>query len=152
MKLTLLKTSELLYRSSMIYPAFLFWAIVLKYVSCFHLCLSLLFSVTKSCLTLCNPMNYSMPGFPILHYLLEYAQTFIFNITCFWIGKYDLLLGVSKEGIAPMFLRVWGHCLSRGHYWECIWFLSHLGWAPFSATMSSNSFALTLINPHLLEM
>ena len=31
-------------------------------------------SVTKSCLTLCDPMDYSMPGFPVLHYLLEFAQ------------------------------------------------------------------------------
>ena len=28
-------------------------------------------SVTKSCLTLCDPMDYSTPGFPVLHYLLE---------------------------------------------------------------------------------
>ena len=28
-----------------------------------------------SCLTLCNPMDYSMPGFPVLHYFLEFAQT-----------------------------------------------------------------------------
>ena len=32
-------------------------------------------SVTQSCPTLCDPMNYSTPGFPILHYLLELAQT-----------------------------------------------------------------------------
>ena len=32
-------------------------------------------SVTKSCLTLCGFMNCSMPGFPVLHYLLEFAQT-----------------------------------------------------------------------------
>ena len=34
-------------------------------------------SVTKLCPTLCNPMNYSMPGFPVLHYLLEFAQTHV---------------------------------------------------------------------------
>jgi len=34
-------------------------------------------SVTKSCLTLCNPVNYSLWGFPVLHYLLEFAQTYI---------------------------------------------------------------------------
>ena len=28
-------------------------------------------SVTHSCLTLCNPMDCSMPGFPVFHYLLE---------------------------------------------------------------------------------
>ena len=32
-------------------------------------------SVAKSCLTLCNSMDYSMPGFPVLHYLLDFDQT-----------------------------------------------------------------------------
>ena len=31
-------------------------------------------SVTKSCPTLCDPRDYSTPGFPILHYLPEFAQ------------------------------------------------------------------------------
>ena len=35
------------------------------------------FSVTESCLTLCDPMNCSMLGFPVLHHLLEFAQTHI---------------------------------------------------------------------------
>ena len=30
--------------------------------------------VAKLCLTLCNPMVCSMPGFPVLYYLLEFAQ------------------------------------------------------------------------------
>ena len=34
-------------------------------------------SVTKLCLTLCNSMNCSMPGPPVLHYLLEFAQTHV---------------------------------------------------------------------------
>ena len=32
-------------------------------------------SVPKSYLTLCKPRDCSMPGFPVLHYLLELAQT-----------------------------------------------------------------------------
>ena len=32
-------------------------------------------SVAQSCLTLCDPMGYSTPVFPILQYLLEFAQT-----------------------------------------------------------------------------
>ena len=32
-------------------------------------------SVAKSCLTLRDPMDCSMPGFPVLHYLPELAQT-----------------------------------------------------------------------------
>ena len=31
-------------------------------------------TVAKLCLTLCNPMTCSMPGFSALHYLLEFAQ------------------------------------------------------------------------------
>ena len=32
-------------------------------------------SVTKSCQTLCSPMDCSTPGFPVLHYLPEFAKT-----------------------------------------------------------------------------
>ena len=32
-------------------------------------------SVTKSCPTLCNPMDYNMPGSSVLHYLLEFAPS-----------------------------------------------------------------------------
>ena len=32
-------------------------------------------SVAQLCPTLCNPMDYSMPGFPVLHHLTELAQT-----------------------------------------------------------------------------
>ena len=34
-------------------------------------------SVTKSCLTLCDPMYCSTPGFPVLHQLPEFAQTHV---------------------------------------------------------------------------
>ena len=39
------------------------------------------FSVTKSCLTLCNPMDCSTPVFPVLHHLLEVAQTHVHWVT-----------------------------------------------------------------------
>ena len=38
--------------------------------------------VAKSCLTFCDTMNCSMPGFPVLHCLPEFAQTFVH-----WIGN-----------------------------------------------------------------
>ena len=31
--------------------------------------------VAQSCLTLCDPMDYSMPGFPVHHQLREFTQT-----------------------------------------------------------------------------
>ena len=39
-------------------------------------------SVAQSCLTLCNPMDCSTPGFPVLHYLLEFTQTHVH-----WVGN-----------------------------------------------------------------
>ena len=34
-------------------------------------------SVVKSCLTICDHINCSTPGFPVLHYLPEFAQTHV---------------------------------------------------------------------------
>ena len=34
-------------------------------------------SVTKSCLTFCSPVECSMTGFPVLHYLPEFSQTHV---------------------------------------------------------------------------
>ena len=34
-------------------------------------------SVTQSCLTLCDPMNCSIPGLPVHHQLLEFTQTHV---------------------------------------------------------------------------
>jgi len=34
-------------------------------------------SVAQSCLTLCDPMNCSMPGLPVHHHLLEFTQTHV---------------------------------------------------------------------------
>ena len=38
-------------------------------------------SFAKLCLTLCDSMNYSTPGFPFLHYLLEFAQTHVHRVS-----------------------------------------------------------------------
>ena len=38
-------------------------------------------SIAQLCLTLCDPMDCSMPGFPVLHQLLKLAQTHVH-----WVG------------------------------------------------------------------
>ena len=38
-------------------------------------------SVTQSCLTFCDPMDYSMPGLPVHHQLPEFTQTYVH-----WVG------------------------------------------------------------------
>ena len=37
-------------------------------------------SVTQSCLTLCNPINRSMPGFLVHHQLPEFTQTHVHRV------------------------------------------------------------------------
>ena len=38
-------------------------------------------SVAQSCLTLCDPMDCSMPGFPVHHQLPELAQTHVHRVS-----------------------------------------------------------------------
>ena len=46
----------------------------LLYLWCIVTCCCL---VTRSCLTLCDPIDCSTPGFPVLHHLPELAQTHV---------------------------------------------------------------------------
>ena len=38
-------------------------------------------SITQSCLTLCDPMNCSMPGLPVHHQLLEFTQIHVHRVS-----------------------------------------------------------------------
>ena len=38
-------------------------------------------SVTKSCPTLCDPMNLSTPGLPVHHQILEFTQTHVHRVS-----------------------------------------------------------------------
>ena len=49
----------------------------IKVILWIHFCCS----VAQSCLTLCDAMDCSTPGFPVLHCFLEFAQTHV-N----WVG------------------------------------------------------------------
>ena len=44
------------------------------------ICIVLCSSVTQSCPTLCDPMNRSMPGFPVHHHLPEFTQTHVHQV------------------------------------------------------------------------
>ena len=52
-----------------------------KYISCVKTCyyisVVVVVSVAQLCPTLCNLMDCSMPGFPVLHHLPELAQTHV---------------------------------------------------------------------------
>ena len=47
---------------------------------CCHRFISSVSAVAQSCPTLCDPMDYSVPGFPVHHQLLELAQTHVHRL------------------------------------------------------------------------
>ena len=55
-------------------------------------------SVTQSCLTLCDPMDCSTPGFPVHHQLLEPTQTHVH-----WVGDAIQLSHALSSPSPPAF-------------------------------------------------
>ena len=56
----------------------LFWSYLLKLEILFLCCYCI---VVQSCATLCNPMDCSIPSFPVLHNFLDFAHTHVY-----WAG------------------------------------------------------------------
>ena len=46
-----------------------------------HLVCCCCYLVSKLCPILCNPVDCSMPGFTVLHYLLDFAQTHVHQVS-----------------------------------------------------------------------
>ena len=64
----------------MFHASFSFFPHVFNY-TCFHFWFRISFStVTQLCPTLCDPMDYSTPGFPVHHQLLEFTQTHVHGV------------------------------------------------------------------------
>ena len=78
----------------------------LKNFECFETMLQItvtsLSSVTQSCLTLCYPMDYSMPGFPVLHQLLELAQTQVRQVSDAIQPSHPLSLSPSAFNLSQL--------------------------------------------------
>ena len=60
-------------------------------------------SVAKSCPTLCYPMDCSTPGFPVLHYLLEFSQ-----IHVHWVSD-AIQLSLPLLSLSPSALNLSQH-------------------------------------------
>ena len=90
--------------------------LVLKYFTVLVVCCYL---VTKPCLILCNSIDCSMPGFFVLHYMLEFAQThvhWVYHLILYW----HLLLLPS---IFPS-IRVFSNELTIYIKWQKYWSFS----------------------------
>ena len=94
-------------------------------------------SVTQSCLTLCDPMNCSMPDFPVHHKLLELTQTHVHRVgdaiqpshplsspsPAFNVSQHQ---GLSNESVLPIrWPKYWSFSFSispSSEYWGLISF------------------------------
>ena len=70
------QTNSSVLKTCFAYPA-IFPSLQEPWPPCSFYCHCCCCSVTKSCPTLCDLMDFSTPGFPVLHYHPEFAQTHI---------------------------------------------------------------------------
>ena len=78
-------------------------------------------SVAKSCPTICDPVECSTPGFPVLHYLLEFAQTHVHWVSDAiqpFILCFPLLLLPSIFPIIWVFSNESVLCIRWPKYWS----------------------------------
>ena len=80
-------------------------------------------SVAQSCPTLCDPMDCSKPGFPVSHYLSEFAQVHVH-----WIGEAiqpsHPLLPSSPSAFNLSSIRVFSNESAVGIRWPKYWSFS----------------------------
>ena len=98
-------------------------------------------SVAKSFLTLCNPMDYSTPNFPVLHCLLEFAQSHVHWVSDAIQPSHPLLSPSPPASILSS-IRVFSNesilCISWPNYWSLSFSISpsneYSGWFPLGLT------------------
>ena len=87
-------------------------------------------SVAQSCSALCDPMDCSMPGFFVLHYLLEFAQALMHWVGdavqpshSQWIG---IALLITMFFIVFFWVHNYSHCslssFGKDHFWIFVTF------------------------------
>ena len=121
-------TSFVLVINSKILLASLIFRIKLAVWLTTHCCCSVLlfnnhtvFVQSLSCVHLCDPMDCRTPGFPVLHYLLEFAQTHVH-----WVGDAIQLshpLSPPSPSIFPS-IKVFSNELALHIRWPKYWSFS----------------------------
>ena len=116
-------------------------------------------SVAKSYLTLCDPVDCSTPGFPVLHYLLEFAQAHVYWVSDAVQPSYPLLpasvaLSLSNIRVFPKESLL---CIRQPKYWSFSfsispsndWFpLGWIGWISLHSKGLSRVFSNTAVQKH----
>ena len=76
----------------------------------------------QSCLTLCDPMNHSMPGLPVHHHLLEFTQTQMSIESVMTSSHLIFCHPLFLLPLIPPSIRVFSnestHCMRWPKYWS----------------------------------
>ena len=98
------------------------------------------FSVVHSCPTLCNSMDRSTPGFPVLHYFLEFAQTHVH-----WVSD-AIQPSCPLSSPCPPAFNLSQHQMALHIGWPKYWSFS------FSISPSNEYSGLILFRIHWLDL
>ena len=80
-------------------------------------------SVAQLCLTLCDPMNHSMPDLPVHHQLPEFTQTHVHRVSDA-IQPSHLLSSPSRPAPIPPSIRVFSNESTLRTRWPKYWSFS----------------------------
>ena len=119
-------------------------------------------SVAKLCLTLCDPLDYSMPGFPVLHCLPEFVQSHVHWVSNAIQPSHPLLplslpasnlsqpQGFSNElALCISWLKYWSFSISTSNEYSGIWFpLGLIGLISLQSKGLSRVFSNTTVWKH----
>ena len=86
---------------------------MLKPWGCTILCLLLLFSHSLSRVWLCDPTDWSTPGFPVLHHLPELAHSFLLRQWC-----YSTILCLLNKTLSCKQAVTLAHCFKSLLQWD----------------------------------
>ena len=121
-------------------------------------------SVTQSCLTLCDPMNRSMPGLPVHHQLPEFTQTQVHQVGDA-IQPSHPLSSPSPPAPSPSSIRVFSNESTLRMRWPKYWSFSFsispskehsglisplewIGWISLQSKGLSRVFSNTTVQKH----
>ena len=85
--------------------------LVWSLLTCEDQAFSSCWSIAKSCLTLCDPMDSSTPGFPVLYYLSDFAQTHVH-----WVSDVSLSLSVYMYIYVYVYVYIYMYMLLRSRF------------------------------------
>ena len=115
-------------------------------------------SVAQSCPTLCNPMDCSMPGFPVHHQQLELVQTHVHQVGDASQPSHPLLSPSFPAPIPPS-IRVFSNESTLHKRWPKYWSFSFsispsseysrlTGWISLQSKRLSRVFSNTTVQKH----